>query len=268
MARARRQEKNDFAESDMFAPLRDHMAAQGFAVNAEVEGCDLVATQGDRVVVVEMKKAFGLPLIYQALDRLALTEWVYMAIPRPARTGGAAYRRTADLVKRLKLGLMTVAMDSPLRTVEVWTHPEDAARRARADRREALLREIEGRTLDDNVGGTRGVKRMTAYRERCIRVACALERSGPTTTARLIREAECPEETYTILRGNPYGWFERTAEKGVYALTASGRTALSEATGAAGALVAHYRAATPAMEAAPKEKSRRRPLRAQCDDTR
>ena len=63
---------------------------QGYEVKGEVRGCDLVARRGDEPpVIVELKLRFNLALVLQGIDRLALSERVYLAVPRPRRAGAA-----------------------------------------------------------------------------------------------------------------------------------------------------------------------------------
>ena len=76
-------------------------------------GCDLVARRGDEPpVIVELKLRFSLALCCKGIDRLALSERVYLAVPRPARCArGAARPKRPEmrrLCRRLGLGLMLV----------------------------------------------------------------------------------------------------------------------------------------------------------------
>ena len=55
-------------------------------------GCDVVARhvddRGDEPpVIIELKLRFTLALLLQGIDRLAISERVYVAVPRPARNG-------------------------------------------------------------------------------------------------------------------------------------------------------------------------------------
>src|SRR5215831_12112373 len=103
------------AESDLYAPVKAFLAAQGYVVKGEVKGCDVVGVRGrEPPVVVELKRSFGLALVLQGIDRLALTDQVYLAV-------GAWPRRMRDvrkLCRRLGLGLLIVE-----RRVEVVLDP-------------------------------------------------------------------------------------------------------------------------------------------------
>ena len=70
------------------------------------------------------------------------------------------------LLKRLELGLLTVALDSPLKTVDVVLTPADSMIRKNKRKKEQLQAELEGRQLDANIGGMTRRKIITAYREK------------------------------------------------------------------------------------------------------
>ncbi|MFO7319365.1 MAG: hypothetical protein C0P71_006500, partial [Bacillota bacterium] len=70
-------------ESRLYQPVKEFWAAQGYTVRGEVEGCDLVACRGEDVVVVELKGSMNLSLILQGLNRKAITDRVYLAVPTP-----------------------------------------------------------------------------------------------------------------------------------------------------------------------------------------
>src|SRR3989442_8238145 len=102
------------AESDLYPAVKAFLEGQGYSVKAEVRGCDVVATRGDGPpVIVELKLSFSLALLLQGVDRLTLTDRVYLAVCRPrsrrARRASVHRRNVRDLCRRLGLGLMTVA---------------------------------------------------------------------------------------------------------------------------------------------------------------
>src|SRR5262249_23935050 len=101
-------------ESDLYAPVKAFLEAQGYEVKAEVTGCDVVGTRGDEPpVIVDLKLPFTLALVLQGVDRLTMTARVSLAVPQPrGRGAGRApiYRRDVRaLCRRLGLGLMTVS---------------------------------------------------------------------------------------------------------------------------------------------------------------
>lgn len=214
----------EFKETDLYAPIRAFLEEEGYQVQAEVKRCDIAAVKQGQLVVVELKKAFNLKLVYQALERQSLTEQVYVAIPRPKKgQREKPWRDMLRLLKRLELGLMTVALDSPLQTVDVVLEPSDSLAWKNRKKREQVQAEMENRQMDVNVGGMTRRKIITAFREKSIRLACILEREGQISTA-VLRERGM-EDYVGILSRNFDKWFRRV-EKGVYALSEKGREAL------------------------------------------
>lgn len=214
----------EFRETDLYAPIRAFLEAEGYQVQAEVKHCDIAAEKDGQLVIVELKKAFTLKLVYQAIERQSLTEQVFVAIPRPKKgQREKAWKDMLRLLKRLELGLLTVALDSPLQTVDVVLEPADSPVRKNRRKREGLQAELESRETDSNIGGMTRRKIITAYREKSIRLACLLEKEGQLSTAEL-RERGL-EDAIGICSRNYDRWFRRVA-KGVYALSEIGKEAL------------------------------------------
>ena len=214
----------DFKETDLYEPIRAFLEEEGYQVQAEVKDCDIAAVKDGQLVIVELKKAFNLKLVYQGLERQSLTEQVFVAIPRPKKgQREKAWKDMLKLLKRLELGLLTVALDSPLHTVDVVLEPSDSIAWKNRKKREKVQAELENRQVDGNVGGMTRRKIMTAFREKSIRLACMLEREGQISTASL-RERGL-EDYIGIFVKNYDKWFKRV-EKGVYALSEKGREAL------------------------------------------
>ena len=214
----------EFKETDLYAPIRAFLEEEGYQVQAEVKHCDIAAVKDGQLVVVELKKTFSLKLVYQALERQSLTEQVFVAIPRPKKgQREKPWKDMLRLLKRLELGLLTVALDSPLQTVDVVLEPSDSLAWKNRKKREQVQAEMENRQMDVNVGGMTRRKIITAFREKSIRLACILEREGQISTAAL-RERGM-EDCVGVLSRNFDKWFQRV-EKGVYTLSEKGREAL------------------------------------------
>lgn len=214
-------------ETALYAPVRAFLEEMGYAVQAEVQDCDIAAIKEGELLIVELKKSFNLKLVYQALERQTRTEQVFVAIPRPQKGQRArAWQDMLRLLKRLELGLLTVALDSPMQTVEVILEPADSPMRKNRRKREKLQTELENRRLDDNVGGSNRRKILTAFREKSIRIACLLEKEGRLSPAAL--RAYGLEDAGTLLYRNYDGWFQRI-EKGIYGLSEKGAAALEQA---------------------------------------
>lgn len=219
--------KKTFRETDLYAPVRDFLVAQGFTVRGEVRGCDVVATRGEEVVVVEMKRQINLQLLIQAARRQRISDSVYVAVPRPGTNGPKGHERGIQLlVRRLELGLIHVALDSPVPGVHILFHPLPYERRKNSNARRAVLREVASRSGDYTPGGSTRVPILTAYREQCLRVACGLDLFGPLSPAEL-RAMGTGGKTLSILSSNFYEWFERV-ERGVYGIKPNGRDALRQ----------------------------------------
>ena len=217
------------AETDLYAPVVAFLEAQGYTVRGEVNGCDLVAVQGDEIIVVELKRTLNLVLLAQAVQRQSITPSVYVAIPRPPNKG-VWRRRMRDqlaVLRRLEIGLLLVSIDSRKPSVDVVSHPEPMAPRQRHPRKRAILHEVARRSGDYNIGGSCRRKLVTAYRENAIQIAsCLLALDGPQTP-RALRALGTGKKTLSILHRNVYGWFERV-ERGLYALTERGREELAQ----------------------------------------
>ena len=224
-------------ESDLYAPIRSYLAAQGYAVKGEVGACDLIATRGDEPpVIVELKTRINLELVLQAVDRLAVSESVYLAFPSTAPLWRRHYRRVRGLCRRLGVGIIT--LDGASLKVNVRLDPMPYRPRENKARRHRLLAEFEKRVGDPTAGG--GTRRpvMTAYRQDALRCVAALA-DGPSAL-RQVRERSAVENAAGILQRNHYGWFERV-RRGHYRLSPKGRLAAREHDRAIRALVSRDR---------------------------
>lgn len=220
--------KTKLYEVDLYEPIRNHFIKQGYRVNGEVHDCDLTAVKEEDLVIVELKLTLNIDLLLQATRRQRLTDLVYIAIPKPKRISRKRWNNVIHLIRRLELGMITVSFASNRKKVEFVAHPEPFDRGPSKNRREkaALMAEIEGRSADYNVGGSNKIKIMTAYKENCIQIACYLEKLGQMSPKALVALGTGPK-TQSMLHKNYYKWFERV-ERGVYAISAQGRTELAD----------------------------------------
>jgi hypothetical protein len=209
-------------ESSLYLPVKRFLEKLGFEVKGEVCGCDLVALrEGEPPVVVigELKLAFTLDLVLQAVDRSAACDEIWLAV-RASRRGRGRERdpRVRKLCRFLGVGLLSV---SPSGTTEVVVEPVPWRPRRDAKRRSRVVDEHRRRQGDPATGGSTRQPIMTAYRQQALACAAALQR-GPARPRDL--KPTLPDAP-KILLGNVYGWFVRV-ERGVYALSEGGRTAL------------------------------------------
>jgi hypothetical protein len=210
-------------ETELYAPVKRFLEAQGYAVKAEVLGCDAVAVRGaEPPVIVELKTGFSLQLLLQGVDRLAISDAVYLAVPAPKRGGAADW---AKLCRRLGLGLITVASSGSL---EVLADPLPYAPRKSIQRKGLLLREFAARAGDPNCGGSSRRPLVTAYRQDALRCAGFLRHAGAAKVS-AVRAGTCVVRAAAILQHDVYGWFRRES-RGIYGLSEKGRGAVVEFT--------------------------------------
>jgi len=130
------------------------------------------------------------------------------------------------VLRQLGLGLLLVGKIGQNHIVEEALSPEQAIPlRASVKKRQALQKEFKNRSLDLNIGGSRGVPLVTAYREAALFLAFLLDTHGPLTAKSLRSLGAHPKKTTPILNANYYNWFVKTDEK-CYALTESGKQAI------------------------------------------
>src|ERR1700730_11696230 len=146
-----------FREAALYMPVKEFLERRGYEVKGEVRGCDLVARRGDEpMVVVELKLRLSLALVLQGVDRLALTERVYLAVPRPSSQRRRSRGPAPDspdvrmLCRRLGLGLLLVGP----RSVEIIEEPVPYRPRPAKLRVLRLKDEFDRRLRDANIGGT------------------------------------------------------------------------------------------------------------------
>ena len=214
------------SEAALYRPVKAYLEAQGFEVKGEVCGCDLVARRGDEPpVIVELKLRFSLPLVLQGIDRLRISERVYLAVPRPpyrARGLSPEAASVRRLCRRLGLGLIIVGRRGD--SVAILEEPGPYRPRPARRRVLRLADEFARRQGDLNIGGRNRAPIVTAYRQDALLCARALAEAGPMRL-RDLRAATGVDAAAPILQRNVYGWFARLA-RGTYALAEPGHAAL------------------------------------------
>ncbi|MGL4323013.1 MAG: DUF2161 domain-containing phosphodiesterase [Beijerinckiaceae bacterium] len=216
------------AETDLYAPIKRFLESQGYAVKGEVGRCDVVAVRGDEPpVIVELKQSFSLKLILQGIDRQAMSDAVYLAIPAVSYKTG---RDIHALCKRLGLGVITVHRG----LAQAELDPAPYQPRQNKKRTALLLKEFAHRHGDPNCGGSTRTPLVTAYRQDALRCARLLASDGAVKVAE-IRSKTQVTRAASIVRDDVYGWFFRH-ERGIYALTDKGKAALDTYAGVVAAL--------------------------------
>ena len=235
--------KQQYNESDLYPPIKKYFSELGYNVNGEVKNCDVVLAKDGELAIIELKTNFNMPLLYQAIDRMKITSQVYVAIPRLKKHNSTQMRNIAHIAKKLGLGLITVAMESEFRHVEIIGFPDDSSGEKKqsgknAQRKASIIKEASQRSMDLNRGGISRRKLATAYREKAIKIACALEKNGAMKPSEMIKSCNCDADAQSIVYKNHYGWFEKLG-KGNYRLAGEGKKMLDGALFAE--IIEHYR---------------------------
>ncbi|MEL6914023.1 MAG: DUF2161 family putative PD-(D/E)XK-type phosphodiesterase [Pseudomonadota bacterium] len=209
-------------EAELYPPIKAFLEGQGYTVKGEVGAADVVALRADAApVIVELKLGFALALFHQALERLTITDHVYIAVPRPK--GRRALRDNLRLARRLGLGVMTVRADG---LVEVHADPGPYRPRKAPKKAARLLRDFARLEGDPNAGGATRHGIVTGYRQDALKCAAYLATTGAEKGAIIAKATGVPQAT-TIMRDNHYGWFDRV-ETGIYALSPAGEAGLRD----------------------------------------
>ena len=213
-------------ETALYLPVKRFLEKLGFTVKGEIGGCDVLGLSDDDppvVVVGELKLAFNLELLLQAVDRASAADEVWIAARISARgKGRESDARYRNLCRRLGFGMLGVTDDNQ---VELLVKPPTTNPRRSPQKRSRLVAEHRKRQGDPTAGGSTRTPIMTAYRQQALACARALA-EGPLSVRELrSRHPAISDMVGRILLGNVYGWFARQ-NRGVYALTADGRAAL------------------------------------------
>lgn len=210
-------------ETSLYLPVKRFLEELGYCVKGEVGNCDLVALHGEDppvVVIGELKLSFNLELVLQGVDRMSAGDEIWLAAQLSARgKGRESDPRYRNLCRRLGFGLLGVGKTGE---VEVLVSPVAPTPRKDPRRRSRLVDEHRRRKGDPAAGGSTRKPIMTAYRQQAL--ACAAAMTEAPQRPRDLRPS-CPD-AQKILHRNVYGWFER-AERGLYALTPTGRSAVA-----------------------------------------
>ena len=210
-------------ETELYPPVRDYLIAQGYEVKSEIGACDVVARRdGEPPVVVELKRQLGLDIILQAVDRLLITEHVYIGIARGTRRLRNE-KRVLKLCRMLGIGVMLIDVGPRAsKPVRILLDPAPYAPRISKHRQARLLREFELRVGDPNAGGSdRRAGIMTFHRQQALAIARFLASAG-ASKASDVAAATGVGRARDLMYRNVYGWFERE-RAGIYRLSPRGR---------------------------------------------
>lgn len=217
-------------EESLGKPVSNYFINLGYTVRSEVNYCDICALKDDMLIIIELKKNLSVDLLVQAVHRQSLTDLVYVAIPKPKKLlGNAKWKGLCGLIKRLELGLILVSFINNEAYIEIPIDPLPFDRykfmQKKKKSRSNIIKEIHGRSTDLNIGGSKGKKLVTAYRECSLYIVCCLKEYGTLSPKKLKVLGSDSKKTQSILSKNYYGWFSKVA-KGKYSLSLDGEQAL------------------------------------------
>ena len=214
-------------EKELYPPIRDLFEKRGYKVNAEVKDCDMTAVKDDEFVIIELKRNMTVTLLAQGLRRQRTGADVFVAVPKPKNYSFNKFRQVFSVLKKLELGLIFVSLRGEHSFAEIVFEPKPYTSTYKDyKKKKAIMREIEGRTIDTNTGGVTGTKIVTAYTEKCIKIACILDMYGELSPKQ-IKGYGGADSAQLILSRNVFGWFEKV-RTGVYRITNEGRKGLLE----------------------------------------
>jgi hypothetical protein len=220
-------ETKKLQEIDLYKPIQTYFLREGYEVYGEVKDCDIVAVKDEELVVIELKLTLSVDLLIQAAKRQRITDKVYVAIPKPKhRLNSKRWTEKCHLIRRLELGLIVVSSPGKRGRAEIIFEPTPFIRRKNKRKRDSIMKEINGRSADYNVGGSNRTKIMTAYKENCIQIACYLENLGPLSP-KMLNQLGSGKNTSSVLTKNYYGWFERI-KRGIYVISEKGKEDIKE----------------------------------------
>lgn len=213
-------------ETDLYLPVKRLLENQGYEVKGEIGALDVMAIREDEPpVIVELKTGFSLSLFHQAVERLAVSDTVYMAVPyAPGKVYQRSLKRNITLCRRLGIGLITVRLSD--QHTQIHCDPGPYNPRKSKPKTARLLKEFAKRVGDPNQGGATRQGLMTAYRQDALKCALFLSNNGPTKGAIVAKETQTITAT-RLMADDHYGWFERVAT-GIYNITPNGIKALSQ----------------------------------------
>lgn len=204
-------------EELMGLPVKSFFLNNGFKVRSEVLSFDLVCEKSNIINIVELKLKFNLKLIQQAANALTYAECVYIAIPDIYKSKDLYMIK--DICRGLGIGLLIVNPDN--------VHNPIKPRKSVVIRKPAegrLLKEFNGRPLDENIAGTTGIKQMTRYKYLSLSVVDILYNSPNheikvSELKKILSKNE--KEIYGILYNNYYKYFIKKGG-GIYQLSTIG----------------------------------------------
>ena len=214
-------------EEEMYPLIKSWLEDKGHTVRSEVCKCDIVSEKDGIYTVFEMKLKFNLDVIYQALERMTSSNYVYIIVPIPdgkitRQNWDKRYSSMEKLCRKIGIGLIVIYSNNVVSCLieadDVW-HPKKSEKKNKR-----LISEFSRRSGDYNIGGIHKQKLMTAYKEDSLRCIKAMKETGRTKPSD-IKQVSNVEKAGSILLSNVYGWFIKKG-KGYYVISEKGLDAL------------------------------------------
>lgn len=216
-------------ERELFEPIKQFFATNGYVGDGEVGDIDLYMEKGDETLACELKVSIDFKVVQQAALRQKMVDHVFVGTFKPKDMRSRAFQDKIYLLKRLGIGLVLVSKRS--KNVEMVLEPvvtELPVYKTRNKRNKELIsKEFAKRRTKKNVGGVNKTKLITSYREDALLVLNALMELGGSGKTSDIRKLSGVERSTNILYKNHYGWFNNI-DKGKYEVTQTGMDALLE----------------------------------------
>ena len=158
-------------ESELRAPVRAHLEAQGYRTWIAPDGrdyFDVVALRGEEIGLVELKVSAARQVFGQALRRRAWADWVAVAIPGHKAAGKLVDRLGSDKAERVGVWVVEAGGVTELRPAQRMYAVGEAMpfEEARAQFRE-VLRLLESGELPDGIDwGIFGAPRLPGAHRR------------------------------------------------------------------------------------------------------
>ena len=209
-------------EEDLYPPLKAYLDQQGYEVKSEIMHCDVVAVrENEAPLIIELKLGLNLTILLQAVDRLKMSDTIYIGVPKGLAVLKKQRKKIIKLIRMLGLGLIIIDPKARIGNIDVVCDPGEYKPRQIKKHKQRLLKEFQERVGDPNQGGTSTRKGITtAYRQKAIAISEYLLENGATKASIIAQILEEPK-TRAILYDNVYGWFDRLG-KGIYTLSPRG----------------------------------------------
>ena len=141
------------AETDLYRPVKQFLQAQGYTVKGEIGPCDVVAVRADEgPVVVELKERLSLSLVLQAVNRLTMSDAVYVAF-RVGKGHSASWRSQGKYV--VSLLRRTGPRPCTVSPATEPSRPREASEGVRRTRRRSRSRRLRRRRASHGVSSGR-----------------------------------------------------------------------------------------------------------------